>query len=134
MKILKIFDGFITNSSTDSATILLAVKKGKELKKLIKELELPEDFPKVVLRLTDDETKIQKLVQEMGMKLEFMLKEYNLYMNIVQNSELAPVPREWEFRHDQMRKMIGETMLKQRNGELGKGGMGGGMGGEDMDF
>eukprot|EP00593_Proboscia_inermis_P002275 CAMPEP_0171294442 /NCGR_PEP_ID=MMETSP0816-20121228/2929_1 /TAXON_ID=420281 /ORGANISM="Proboscia inermis, Strain CCAP1064/1" /LENGTH=305 /DNA_ID=CAMNT_0011766277 /DNA_START=24 /DNA_END=941 /DNA_ORIENTATION=+ len=42
---------------------------------------------------------------------------------------------------DKMKKMIGETMMKQRNGELGKdmpgaggmGGMGGGMGGMGMD-
>jgi hypothetical protein len=31
---------------------------------------------------------------------------------------------------DSMKKMIGETMLKQRNGELGKDPVGGG----DMDF
>jgi calcyclin binding protein len=39
----------------------------------------------------------------------------------------------YENGDDNMRKIIGETMLKQRNGELGKGGFGGGMGDSD-DF
>jgi calcyclin binding protein len=42
----------------------------------------------------------------------------------------------YESGDDNMRKIIGETMLKQRNGELGKGGLGGGHGdlGDSDDF
>lgn len=42
MKIIKIVDDHITNSSSAGAVIIIAVKKGKDLKKLFKQAGIPE--------------------------------------------------------------------------------------------
>ncbi len=44
MKIIKITDGFVTNSSSFSGTMLIAVKKGKDLKSLLSRIGIPAKF------------------------------------------------------------------------------------------
>lgn len=44
MRIIKISDGFVTNSSTASGVMLVAVRKGKDLKRLIEKLGIPDEF------------------------------------------------------------------------------------------
>lgn len=48
MRILKISDGFITNSSSDNMVIVIAVRKSKdlfkELKKICEKLAIPKEF------------------------------------------------------------------------------------------
>ncbi len=44
MKIIKITDGFITNSSSFSGTMLIAVKKGRDLKTLLGRIGIPANY------------------------------------------------------------------------------------------
>lgn len=44
MKIIKITEGFVTNSSSYSGAMLVAVKKGKDLKPLLTRIGIPASF------------------------------------------------------------------------------------------
>ena len=44
MKIIKITEGFVTNSSSYSGTIIIAVRKGKELYTMLEKVGIPKDF------------------------------------------------------------------------------------------
>jgi hypothetical protein len=44
LKIIKITDGFVTNSSSFSGVMLIAVKKGKDLKTLLPMIGIPAKF------------------------------------------------------------------------------------------
>ncbi|MFX0019473.1 MAG: hypothetical protein ACFFAF_12190, partial [Candidatus Hermodarchaeota archaeon] len=55
MKIIKIIDGFITNSSTQTTTILLAIHKGKNLSRLFEEIQSYEEYPLDFFQFTNHE-------------------------------------------------------------------------------
>lgn len=44
MKIIKLTEGFVTNSSSYSGSMLIAIKKGKDLKSLLKRIGIPAEY------------------------------------------------------------------------------------------
>lgn len=79
MKILKIIDGFITNSSSSSATILIALRKGKDLKEIAKKVgmytQLPESFYDFTEKLGD--------IKDWDIEVDHLTDEYDLMINYI---------------------------------------------------
>ena len=81
MKIIKIMDGFVTNSSSCCAVLLIAVRKGMHLekalrrvglsKKWVKEFKLVENF--------QDEREYEGLLVPEDIEFDDLLDEYDLY-------------------------------------------------------
>ena len=118
MRILKIYNGFITNSSTDSTTILLAVNKEKDLKKFLQELSLPDDLHPKCLDFSSEYKEIRKLTKDMGLKLEFLLNEYELFVNTISNDifrENVGENEDWSEKQKQMWNMIQD--IEKKSGE-----------------
>lgn len=82
MKILKILDGFVTNSSSDSATILIALRKGHDFKKIIDEIGL-KDIPASFMGFfkVNDEEEIKKIGE--FVEVDHLLDEYDLLENTI---------------------------------------------------
>lgn len=124
MRILKIMDGFITNSSTNTTTILLAVKKGRDLQQIFKKLGFKEELPQDFFKFKDDEGEIKWLTKGHNEKLEYLLRDFNLFINKYDDYGFADedMDREdvdkifWE-RLSQMEDMI-KTLKNQAKDEI----------------
>ena len=118
MRILKIYNGFITNSRTDSTTILLAVNKEKDLKKFLQELSLPDDLHPKCLDFSSDYKEIRKITKDMELKLEFLLNEYELFVNTISNDifrENVGENEDWSEKKKLMWNMIQD--IEKESGE-----------------
>lgn len=85
MKIIRIIDGFITNSSTQTTTVLLAVKKGKDLFRLFENLGFPREYPLDFFEFEANQSKVYNFLKEHYVNLAYLRKEYDLYYNIIED-------------------------------------------------
>lgn len=75
MRILEINDGFITNSSSASTTMLIAVKKGKDIFELLRILRIPDAE---IENFMHDMNEINEWLEDI--EYDDLLDEYDLYM------------------------------------------------------
>ncbi len=85
MKILKIIDGFITNSSTNTTTLLLAIEKNEDLLKLLESIGLPADYPLDFFDFTTHQSEVEEFLLKHGVNIAYIRKNYNLAYNIIEN-------------------------------------------------
>ena len=76
MKRIKILDGFITNSSSISATILLAVRKDKDLGVLFTQIGLSKEWEN---EFKNDMNEIKDWFED-SIEFDDLLDEYDLYL------------------------------------------------------
>ena len=76
LRILKILEGFVTNSSSASATILLAARKGKNLGDLFNQIGFSRDWTKEFL---NDMEEIEDWFRD-SLEFDDLLDEYDLYL------------------------------------------------------
>ena len=76
MRIIKLLEGFITNSSSVSATILLAARKGKKLGELFKKVGLSMEWEK---EFKNDMDEIGEWFED-SIEYDDLLDEFDLYL------------------------------------------------------
>ncbi|MFX1360167.1 MAG: hypothetical protein ACFE8T_07490 [Promethearchaeota archaeon] len=86
IKILKIIDGFITNSSTETTTILLAVPKDKNLYEIFEKIGFSGNYPLDFFEFYTDQSQVEEFLNDYQVNLAYLRKEYNLFYNIIQNN------------------------------------------------
>ena len=79
MKILKIIDGFVTNSSSDSATIIIALRKGKDIKDIVKSIGIPRHLPDDFYDFTED----LEYIEDYEIEKDHLTDEYNILINSI---------------------------------------------------
>lgn len=114
MKIIKIVDGFVTNSSSDSATIIIALRKGKDLKKIMKEIGIPAHLPLDFDGFTDDA--VEEYIEENNLEVDHLTDEYDVLVTNVGiecwGDTIYQIPKE-EF--DAMMEML--SRMERKGGE-----------------
>lgn len=73
MKIIKITESFVTNSSSYSGSMLIAVKKGKDLKGLLQRIGIPEKFSDRFGKIEYEED-----YSDSGIEYDDLIDEYDL--------------------------------------------------------
>ena len=73
MKILKITEGFVTNSSSYSGSMLIAVKKGKDFKDLLQRIGIPEKYSDRF-----GEIEYKEDYSDSGVEYDDLIDEYDL--------------------------------------------------------
>lgn len=81
MKILKITEGFVTNSSSDSAAIIIAVRKDKSLKEIMKKIGIPTHLPEDFYDF--DQEDIDDYIEESDMEVDHLTDEYDIMKNYI---------------------------------------------------
>ena len=79
MKIFKIIDGFVTNSSSDSAAIIIALRKGKSLEQIMKKVGMPVHLPKDFYDFNED----IEYIEDYDIEIDHLTDEYNIMMNYI---------------------------------------------------
>ena len=75
MKILKILDGFVTNSSSVSAVLLIAVRKERDLGDALQETGLSRDW------VNEFENDMEEIIDWFeNIEFDDLLDEYDLYL------------------------------------------------------
>ncbi|MFX1269604.1 MAG: hypothetical protein ACFFAK_16710 [Promethearchaeota archaeon] len=116
MKIIKIIDGFITNSSTQTTTILLAIHKGKNLSRLFEEIQSYEEYPLDFFQFTNHEKDLYEFFETQNVNLTYLNKEYDLYINTVPDSGLeCDTEDDVHIRFNKLSKMINEIQNKLKD-------------------
>lgn len=82
MRILKIIDGFITNSSTQSTTILFAVKKGVELDEIFHKIG-KQRYPEVFYWFSQNKNELEEFAKIHCANFAYLDKDYELWINII---------------------------------------------------
>ena len=104
---MKIIDGFITNSSTQTTTILLAVKKGKELYSILESLGYLKNYPMDFFNFTRNEKEIEEFSKIHQVNLTFLEKYYELFINTIPDwGEQCETDMDIEKRWDQMSSLV----------------------------
>lgn len=81
MRILKIIDGFVTNSSSDSAAILIALRKGKSLKEVMKNVGIPAHLPEEFYGFNQED--IDNITEDYEIEVDHLTDEYDIMMNYI---------------------------------------------------
>lgn len=81
MKILKITEGFVTNSSSDSAAIIIAVRKDKSLKEIMKKVGIPIHLPEDFYDFSQED--IDDVVEDYELEVDHLTDEYDIMMNYI---------------------------------------------------
>ncbi|MFX0012637.1 MAG: hypothetical protein ACFE9R_20160 [Candidatus Hermodarchaeota archaeon] len=83
---MKLVDGFVTNSSTQSSTVLFAVPKNLNFGSILNQIskKYPEDFLEFGNRKSD----LKQFLETPNLDLTYLLNEYDLYVNTI--SDIAP--------------------------------------------
>lgn len=81
MKIIKITDGFVTNSSSDSAAILIALRKGKSLKEIMKNIGIPTHLPEEFYDFSQKD--IGDITEDYEIEVDHLTDEYDIMMNYI---------------------------------------------------
>ncbi|MBD3211609.1 MAG: hypothetical protein GF311_03295 [Candidatus Lokiarchaeota archaeon] len=92
MRIIKVINGFVTNSSSSSAPVILAVREGKDLNELFSEYGIPEHFANYFYQ--DNGTPERYKIEAADLE-----KDYNFYyasICVTDWGEGDLVPDDWE--------------------------------------
>ncbi len=81
MRILKIIDGFVTNSSSDSAAILIALRKDKSLKEVMKDVGIPSHLPEEFYDFNQED--IDDITEDYEIEVDHLTDEYDIMMNYI---------------------------------------------------
>lgn len=81
MKIIKITEGFVTNSSSDSAAIIIAVRKDKSLKEIMKKVGIPSHLPEGFYDF--DQEDIDDYIEDCEMEVDHLTDEYDIMKNYI---------------------------------------------------
>ncbi len=114
MRILKIADGFITNSSSANALVILALRKGKELAAMLEKLGIPgmdayrfDDSDDIISDLIED-NEIDKCVKD-------LMQDYDLLASFIcigaYGDDLESVGYE-DGEHTEFRNILFETISR----------------------
>ncbi len=79
MRILKIIDGFVTNSSSDSAAIIIALRKGKSLEDIIKKIGVPVHLPKDFYNFEPN----LEYIEDYEIEIDHLTDEYDILINYI---------------------------------------------------
>ncbi len=113
MKIIKIVDGFITNSSTNTTIVLLAIKKKENLHNLIQSIGFPADYPLDFFDFETDQGAVMKFLTDQEVDIAYLWKDYDLVYNIIQDCGPENEVMEDEiFRYDLVYDMVEELASK----------------------
>ncbi|TKJ18693.1 MAG: hypothetical protein CEE43_17420 [Promethearchaeota archaeon Loki_b32] len=77
MRIIRIMDGFVTNSSSDSATIIIALRKGRDLVEAMKKIGVPSDLPENFYNFTDN----LEYIEDYEIEIDHLTDEYDILIN-----------------------------------------------------
>ena len=80
MRILKIVDGFITNSSSSGVVIILALQKGKSLREVIKKIGSPTNLPRYFYDF-ENFLKSEYFEDYEDLEVEHLMDEYDILVN-----------------------------------------------------
>ncbi|HDZ19619.1 MAG TPA: hypothetical protein ENI29_04200 [bacterium] len=113
MKIIKVVDGFITNSSTNTTIVLLAIKKNQNLHNLIQSIGFPADYPLDFLDFETDQKTVMEFLTDQEVDIAYLCKDYDLVYNIIQDCGPNNEAMEDEiFRYDLVYEMVEELASK----------------------
>ncbi|MFW9822419.1 MAG: hypothetical protein ACFFE4_05765 [Candidatus Thorarchaeota archaeon] len=91
MRILKIADGFVTNSSTNTTTILLAVQKTKNFANFLRVFKSAKDFPDEFFDFERNSSDIHEFQEVQEIDRTHLLNDFDLFINTIshfRNNEL----------------------------------------------
>ncbi|MFW9866023.1 MAG: hypothetical protein ACFFEN_07980 [Candidatus Thorarchaeota archaeon] len=102
---MKIVDGFVTNSSTQSSTILLAVPKNLNFDTILHRIseKYPEDFLEFGNRRKD----LKQFLETPEMDLTYLLNDYDLFVNTISDFPPKNIIEDFD-RLDKMSEMVEE--------------------------
>jgi len=101
MKIIKINDGFVTNSSTDSALIIIALRKGKDLKEIMRKIGIPDNLPEEFYDFTEDSELLMDIIEDEQLEIDHLTDEYDILLNdILTFDSQYPHWRENDYEDD----------------------------------
>ncbi|MFX1490306.1 MAG: hypothetical protein ACFFBI_14235 [Promethearchaeota archaeon] len=102
---MKIIDGFVTNSSTQSSTILLAVPKNLDFDTILSRIseKYPEDFLEFGNRRKD----LKQFLETPEVDLTYLLSDYDLFVNTISDFPPRDVVEDFD-RIDKISEMVEE--------------------------
>ena len=114
MRILKIIDGFVTNSSSSGVVIILALQKGKNMKDFIKKIGIPKNLPNHIFMFQDllenDEGYFEGVYQHI--EVDHLTDEYDI---LIYRITVEQTGGPWYSMSEKERAAVWEVIRKLKN-------------------